>query len=251
MLTPGFSFLNDFGTPENDASFAANPSDAKIEDPKKPPTNDDSKTVPIVKRELEIDDQTPLSVQTKRQSLNSDSRDSDSSSISPTIPSATTTTNTTADEKYSTSPTSNNSILSSKFNDAEKKERILERNRIAASNCRKRRKQELSKLQSDAKFYQMEIQGLNIHISSLNTHIDKLKRLLMSHMNDCDKLKTNEEAIQILQFDINACSGQMGIIPQIENNSLNFNSESLPSIPIPMQIPVQAYPATVPFARQN
>ncbi|KAG7901449.1 hypothetical protein KL935_002515 [Ogataea polymorpha] len=88
--------------------------------------------------------------------------------------------------KESTEPTSENGSKNDSH-DEEKRKSFLERNRIAASKCRQRKKQMVQKMQQELNFYSAQYDTLTQQVAALQDQVKTLHSILYSH-KDCPTL---------------------------------------------------------------
>lgn len=75
----------------------------------------------------------------------------------------------------------------SSTNDEEKRKNFLERNRVAASKCRQRKKQLMQKMEDELAFYSKGYRQTSAQVTQLRAQLEKMKNILISH-KDCPTL---------------------------------------------------------------
>lgn len=118
----------------------------------------------------------------------------------------------------------------------EKRKQFLERNRVAASKCRQRKKQLFSKMESELSFYSNGYRELSVQVTQLRDQLLQLRGVLINHQ-DCNGLVNSVGGYRQMQTLL----GQTDYIAQAAANS-HPNYTSIPStIPTTLnaQLPVK------------
>jgi len=84
----------------------------------------------------------------------------------------------------------------------EKRRNFLERNRLAASKCRQRKKKMVEKMKEDLQFYTSQYSTLTSHISILREHVLTLRTILYAHKG-CQKLIEQVGGVETLNTLLN------------------------------------------------
>ncbi|KAI5966611.1 SKO1 [Candida theae] len=72
-------------------------------------------------------------------------------------------------------------------NEEEKRKSFLERNRVAASKCRQRKKQLMQKMEDELAFYSNGYRETSAQVTELRAHLQKMTSILIAH-KDCPSL---------------------------------------------------------------
>lgn len=113
----------------------------------------------------------------------------------------------------------------------EKRKQFLERNRVAASKCRQRKKQLFSKMESELSFYSSGYRELSIQVTQLRDQLLQLRGILTNH-RDCPGLVSSVGGYRQMQNLL----GQTDFIAQAASNSQpNYTS-------MPTTIPTELNP---------
>lgn len=95
----------------------------------------------------------------------------------------------------------------------EKRKHFLERNRVAASKCRKRKKELMGRMQEELTFYSSSFDSLNQQVSSLREQVITLRSILFSH-KECSGLVESMGGYDALASILNATNIPRQIPPQ-------------------------------------
>ncbi|CDR42337.1 CYFA0S09e01442g1_1 [Cyberlindnera fabianii] len=138
----------------------------------------------------------------------------------------------------------------------EKRRSFLERNRVAASKCRQRKKQQIQKMETDLNFYLNEYNNLTAALDSLKEQSSALRSHLVAKANNPEIIGSIDNILGTIN-QTNYMSRLRGdnpsnIIPTVQpiNPTLVQQNQqrvgtTLPQMPIPPQ-PVQNIPGAVP-----
>lgn len=133
--------------------------------------------------------------------------------------------------------------------EAEKRKNFLERNRVAASKCRQRKKQLLQKMEDELSFYSTGYRELSSHVSQLRDALLSLKELA-----DLHKDLVPPEVLQQCSYVLTLTAGNSGNVTSIpstipttlqsveapiqyqpqstsSNNSYEINNQNLQDLP--------------------
>ncbi|CAN3364421.1 hypothetical protein DICA3_F10220 [Diutina catenulata] len=125
----------------------------------------------------------------------------------------------------------------------DKRKSFLERNRVAASKCRQRKKQLIQKMEDELAFYSTGYRELSAQVGQLREQVVKLTQVLGNH-KDCQLLVQ-----QVGGFEpFNQLLNQASYVTQISAAINQGNLTSMPStIPTTLNVPTapQQYPAPV------
>ena len=105
----------------------------------------------------------------------------------------------------------------------EKRKQFLERNRVAASKCRQRKKQLFSKMESELSYYSNGYRELSAQVTQLREQLLQLKGILINH-RDCPGLVNSVGGYQQMQNVL----GQTDYIAQVAANA-QPNYTSIPT----------------------
>ncbi|KAJ8146889.1 hypothetical protein OY671_000015 [Metschnikowia pulcherrima] len=100
------------------------------------------------------------------------------------------------------------------LDEEEKRKQFLERNRVAALKCRQRKKQQLTKMESELAFYSDGYRDLTAQVAQLRDQVMALRGLVFNH-KDCSALSNSVGGYQQLQ----------NILAQAEFVALGKNTE--------------------------
>ncbi|KAF8005414.1 hypothetical protein HF325_000871 [Metschnikowia pulcherrima] len=100
------------------------------------------------------------------------------------------------------------------LDEEEKRKQFLERNRVAALKCRQRKKQQLTKMESELAFYSDGYRDLTAQVAQLRDQVMVLRGLVLNH-KDCPALLNSVGGYQQLQ----------NILAQAEFVALGKNTE--------------------------
>ncbi|ODV80785.1 uncharacterized protein CANTADRAFT_20349 [Suhomyces tanzawaensis NRRL Y-17324] len=106
---------------------------------------------------------------------------------------------------------------------ADKRKSFLERNRVAASKCRQRKKQLIQKMEDELSFYSTGYRELSAQVSQLRDQVITLKGVLVSH-KDCSMLAQSVGGFEALNMIIQ----QANYATQVTASSQS-NVTSIPS----------------------
>lgn len=123
----------------------------------------------------------------------------------------------------------------------EKRKQFLERNRVAASKCRQRKKQLLLKMESELSFYSSGYRELSVQVTQLRDQLLQLRGILINH-RDCPSLVNLVGGLPQLQNII----GLTDYIAQVAANS-QPNYTSMPST-IPTTLKAQPVKSESPLS---
>lgn len=123
----------------------------------------------------------------------------------------------------------------------EKRKQFLERNRVAASKCRQRKKQLLLKMESELSFYSSGYRELSVQVTQLRDQLLQLRGILINH-RECPSLVNLVGGFPQLQSII----GLTDYIAQVAANS-QPNYTSIPST-IPTTLNAQPVKSESPLS---
>lgn len=119
-----------------------------------------------------------------------------------------------------------------KVSEDDKRKQFLERNRVAASKCRQRKKQLMSKMESELAYYSNGFREMSVQVTQLRDQLMAVRNVLMNH-KDCPTLVNSVGGFQQLQNIL----GQSEFVAQVASNAQpNFTS-------IPSTIPTTLHAA--------
>ncbi|KAK6466016.1 bZIP protein [Scheffersomyces coipomensis] len=114
----------------------------------------------------------------------------------------------------------------------DKRKNFLERNRVAASKCRQRKKQLIQKMEDELAFYSTGYRELSLQVNQLRDQVINLKGIIVGH-KDCSLLASSVGGIN----NLNNIIQQANYITQV-SASAQTNVSSMPStIPTTLNIP--------------
>lgn len=115
-------------------------------------------------------------------------------------------------------------------NDEEKRKNFLERNRVAASKCRQRKKQLMQKMEDELAFYSNGYRQTSAQVTQLRAQLQKMKNILVAH-KDCPALALSCGGVEHLQVILQEAD-------QLTDNTVEAETQasSIPStIPTTLQ----------------
>ena len=110
----------------------------------------------------------------------------------------------------------------------EKRQNFLERNRVAASKCRQRKKEMIENMKYELEDYKNENKVLREQVGTLREHALTLRTILYAH-RDCALLIEQVGGIQSLNTILNA-TNYVAQIPQAHQNPEIINVEEVPQL---------------------
>lgn len=117
----------------------------------------------------------------------------------------------------------------------ERRKQFLERNRVAASKCRQRKKQLVNKMEGELAYYSNGFRELSVQVTQLRDQLMAMRAILMNH-KDCPALINSVGGVPQLQNIL----GQSEFVALIASNAQpNFTS-------IPSTIPTTLHAAPKP-----
>ena len=103
------------------------------------------------------------------------------------------------------SPEEGSTKGSKEYTDEEKRKSFLERNRVAASKCRQRKKQLIQKMEEELEFYSSGYRELTSKVSQMSELLNLLKKILVEHKN-CPLLISSLGGYEQLNSIVNLAS---------------------------------------------
>ncbi len=119
------------------------------------------------------------------------------------------------------------------MSEEEKRNNFLERNRLAASKCRQRKKKMVEKMKEDLQFYTSQYSTLTSHISILREHVLTLRTILYAHKG-CQKLIEQVGGVETLNALLNG-TNYVSQLPQAHRVPTPSHS-SLEGMASPMRL---------------
>lgn len=116
-----------------------------------------------------------------------------------------------------------NKKLPRELTDDEKRKNFLERNRVAASKCRQRKKQLVRKMEDELTFYSSGYRELSSQVTQLREQLVNLKGIIMSH-KDCPMLLSSVGGY----YQLNNIIQQIDYVGQLSART-QHNASSMPS----------------------
>lgn len=110
----------------------------------------------------------------------------------------------------------------------EKRQNFLERNRVAASKCRQRKKEMIENMKYDLEEYKAENKLLRDQVGTLREHALTLRTILYAH-RDCSLLIEQVGGIQSLNTILNA-TNYVAQIPEAHQSPENINADEVPQL---------------------
>lgn len=128
-----------------------------------------------------------------------------------------------ATEKSKESQTETKKDTKKSKTEDEKRKNFLERNRVAASKCRQRKKQLINKMEEELSYYSSGYRELSAHVSQLRDQLITLKGIIVGH-KDCNMLAQSVGGFE----QLNNIIQQANYVTQISCNTQQ-NITSMPS----------------------
>lgn len=107
----------------------------------------------------------------------------------------------------------------------EKRKHFLERNRLAASKCRQRKKQMVAKMGDELKMYQTGYKELRDQVDSIRDHLLNIRSVIMNHKN-CNMLISQLGGYN----EMNHFIDQVNFVTSIAEKGGVSNNNNIPSI---------------------
>ncbi|ONH71496.1 Transcription factor atf1 [Pichia kudriavzevii] len=107
----------------------------------------------------------------------------------------------------------------------EKRKNFLERNRVAASKCRQRKKEMINNMKADLDKYRAENEALREQVGTLREHALTLRTILFAH-RDCSTLGEQVGGIQSLNTVLNA-TNYVAQIPEAHKVPESINADDV------------------------
>lgn len=148
----------------------------------------------------------------------------------------------------------NDSSITDQMSEGEKRKHFLERNRVAASKCRQRKKQLMVKMETDLNFYLNEYNNLTTTIDQLNKVSSGMRTFLANNINvgHNDQLLKSVDNLLGLMNQTNYMSRLRGNAPSDIIPTVQPINPSLIQ-PATQQAPMNQYPQPqqIPLPQQN